>query len=157
MALTDEEIGQVIRQLLASLRQNKLEWVAEQVEETIIQGNVTSKSLRELGISREASLLDKTKTTGPQQRQLVVGEEYTPRQQLFLVLDAIERSIIQLHDVGTHTLSGLRKYSGDLREIEFRSEINEGQNLLLTEQILNDKEPAVRKLGRLLEQLRKEI
>lgn len=157
MALTDEEIGQVIKQLLSALRENKLEWVAEQVEETIMQGNIISKSLRELGISREELFFDETNMKVPRQRQLVVAEEYTQRQQLLLVLDAIERSIIQLHHVGTHTLNGLRKYSGDLKDIEFRSEINEGQNLLLTEQILNDREPEVRKLGRLLEQFRKEI
>jgi hypothetical protein len=156
MALNESEIKQVVDQLFSILRDNELDWVADQIEEAISEGIVTSKSPRQLGIRRDV-FYEEVPFRTPITQKLILVEEYSAEQQLNLAIDSIDRAVVQIYQLTQDTFQFLNKHIRIFREIEFRSELNETKDHSVTKANLDAKTEQITKLKNLLSELRKEI
>lgn len=105
--MNDQECTQVYEQLISILNQNKLGWVAAQVEEQVRLGKTVKKEIETLKESHgEFELF----TTDEYPRSFKKGPkatfpitvEYQPSERLKLLLDAIEHVAINTADMEHH-------------------------------------------------------
>ena len=155
--MTDAEATQVFALLTETLREAKLAWIAEQADASISQGILSSKSIRELGVhADDVPYLVASEKSRPA-KTLVIAVEYSPKQKLNLLVEAIERGTVEVYDMTLSSLDHLEKEINGLKAFDFRSETAETENFSISHSELISKSAAIVRLKTLLKQLRKEI
>lgn len=157
---TDNEINQMYDALVSALRGLRLDWVIEEVEAQVALGRLSVKKVRPAEFKarfedrhNQENYVNKPKG---QSLKFVVSEEYTPRERLMILLDAVESAVVQTVEVARYiTLNDNIEIQG-LQNIEFFSE-QTGQSFRInpTQVLLYDE--SVKKLARLLGQLRQRV
>jgi hypothetical protein len=99
--VNDEEADRLYTRLLRMLGDRQLRWVAEQVSEEVALGRTFSKTVPVLDSqeSPEGSRPRRRKT------KFVSTVQYTPKERLSLLLDAIDRAVVVTSEFQKHILA----------------------------------------------------
>ena len=161
-AMTDKECLETYQRLVDILNQNRLAWVVAQVEEQIRLGKTTEKEIDTLKEGRgefelftiedyPSRLRKGPKATFP------VTVDYQPPERLALLLDAVERVIVNTVDMENHLIEYFGKEVDNWIGVEFYSETpNSVPNRIGKETVVSRLENG-RQLKHLLDAMRKEI
>lgn len=135
MAMTEGECSTVYRQLADTLQQDGLGWVVGQVE-----ARVRLREAMEVAIEtvRVRSHVGQTlpglavRPTRSQRRTetFVVTREYTPREQLIFLLDAIEQAVVNVAEMQESVMRWME--NTDVSEIAFYPDEPNGDGSQLT-------------------------
>jgi len=162
--MDDQESGAIYDRLLAALRRVGLEWVADQVVQEVRVGKTIQREVETFKGNRlPADSLDpNSREYSPQFRRgpkatFPVTEEYRPSERLRLVLDAIERAVVNTADMEHEVLERLGSTLGIIEGISFSVEEDAGESIQLDSQRSASRIEAGRKLSRLIDELRGEI
>lgn len=126
--MNDEDFNTIFFALSEVLRQKEMHWVLDQVNEQIRLGKTESKEISPQDEDyRQSSLLDvgaRPRTLRGRARkkeEFLVTTEYTPKERLLLLIDAIEQAVVNtnrmVHDTLEFTHEGF-----NIDEITFYSE-----------------------------------
>ena len=157
--MTDAECVQVYNQLENTAQQNGLRWMVEEVRYFIRAGSHRAITVDAYKQGTQRSLVRSGKT------ELVESVAYSPKEQLRILLDALERVIADITELALHTIGTLSEYSPDYHAvIVFRNDENEqGESLSdnpeldFTRSDLNNLSANSKLFRELLSQLRREI
>jgi len=141
--MNQEDCLAVYQALVEMLNSIKLGWVTEQVADVISAGKTTEELV-----------------SGRKSPDLKLNY-YTPQEQLFLLINAIEKSVINTGEIETEIMDIFRHetQNSDLKpELRFTSSM-EGQGTLFKYSIesVNSRKEHRQELKKLLEQLRQEM
>lgn len=171
--LTPQECSQVYDQLVEMLHEAGMEWVNEQVAETILLGKSQPKKVRTF---REPSTNErlparynttsnyltasenKRRLTGPEV-DLTATREYTPQEQLTLLINAIEQAIVETAEMEQITVRNLEAAAQNQQTsgVVFVSEQNNQSQLSLSMEAATQRSNAGRELRHLLRVLKDDI
>ena len=165
--MTDLECEDLFRRLIAMLQAAGVHWLVDQVMVEVQTGKLGLKEVSTLKVA-----------TGKPQGDLFTGEPsyrsgrkaefpvsvaYNPREQLELILVAIERVIIDTHDMEDAVFQYLGERSSKTSEVVFFSEDMVGAGSEATAELsfsrasVAERREAVKELRSLLSDLRKEM
>jgi|GEM_PF-6423024 len=125
--MNDQECLRAYETLGTILSENGLVWIISQVEEQIRLGKTvereieTLKDVRETGLQSSSSSLSNLKK-GPRAK-FPVTESYSSPEQLKVMIDAIERAVLDSATMENHLAAFMENSDGNrIREIQFYDE-----------------------------------
>jgi hypothetical protein len=161
MALTDDETREALSSLSGTARDYGLAWVLDQVEEKVALGKVTEKRLsprryQAALIEESAEVGRGTRDRGSTPATFVVSEEYSSREQLSILIDALLLAVPTLHDIGAYTLGNLQG-DASMDFVIFAPEVPTRQPYLLEARAISERRDAGQQLRELLHELKREL
>jgi hypothetical protein len=141
--MNPEDCLAVYQALVEMLNPLKLGWVAEQVADVISAGKTTEELV-----------------SGRKSPDLKLNY-YTPQEQLFLLINAIEKSVINTGEIETEIMDifGHESQNSDLKpELRFTSSVDgKGKLFKYSMESVNSRQQHGQELKKMLEQLRQEM
>lgn len=155
--LTDAEAIEAFSALRVILRERRLDWVVEQVEATISLGKPERRRLTKDDLSEPAWQLvtpDLSRRKG-RASVFVVAEEYTSRERIVLLAEAVRAAIVQPLAFAEALFELLPPGEADA-SIAFQPELESGVGFTVDRSLLRDRRYDVSVLNRLLDELLQE-
>jgi len=155
--MNDQKCEEIRHRLEALLKQHRLEWVIGQVNEEIRSGKMTSEAV--VAVKDEASVPSEIR---PTRKPRVTKEKflrrvnYTKREQLVLLIDAVERAVVDVIDLGLQVGDFVEKESVHGKEVKFASEEEGVHGRLFSPSEAISRKGSAAKLKTLLAGLKKE-
>lgn len=122
------ELNALYDQLLDITRELGLGWVAEQVTDEVQLGKILRADFRTLQAERHQNRLIEPDVRawvpdkrGPKEDVLTI-EPYSSEDRLLLLLDAVERAVVETAAMETHFFEYCGLASGDINSMQFYSE-----------------------------------
>lgn len=160
--MDDKDYNDIFSALADVLRQKEMLWVLDQVNEQIRLGKTESKEISPQDEDyRQSTLLDigpRPKTTRGRARkkeEFLVTTEYTPKEKLLLLIDAIEQAVVNTNRMVHDTLEFTHE-EFTIDEITFYSEENQKSKTFSTSEF-EEKDREIAYLKGLLEKLRNQV
>ena len=161
MALSTKDVEMTYEALTRAAQENQLGWVQEEVAEKIALGKTTTTKVSTKA-SQETSGADRWSLaeTGADKRggaaTFITAVEYSPRERLLLLIDALLIAVPAAHQVAQQTLVGMRKF-GHVDAIAFVPDLPDSQPKELRVGDLARHSEAVEAVERLLKELKDEL
>ena len=165
MALENSEIQSIIKVLRETLISLELTWIVEQVNETISQGKTVSRTFKDLEVDEELFYLEKQQSFPRNKKEIVVSEEYTDLEQLEIIIEGIERAVIDSFYIEKELIKSMKAELLEAAEfgvrddfkIQFSSELDDSEEFNISSSDLDKRENSITKLYILLIELKKEF
>lgn len=125
--MADRTADEAYAIILSALREHRLSWVVEQIQDQVRAGKPTTRVVAptppsmSLRYADEASLARR-----PRSERLAATESYTPTERLTLALEAIERAVVQTADLEDELLKFSHAEGKTAARISFEPEDLEG-------------------------------
>jgi hypothetical protein len=159
--MNDEDFNTIFSALSEVLRQKEMHWVLDQVNEQIRLGKTESKEISPDEDYRQSSLLDvgarpRARRGGARKKEeFLVTTEYTPKEKLLLLIDAIEQAVVNTNRM-VHVTLEFTHEEFNIDEISFYSEEDQKSKTFRAEEFeVNARQ--IMYLKDLLEKLRSQI
>ena len=159
--MNDQECEQVYHQLLKELKDNGVDWIINQVNEELTSGKAIEKTVDTI---KEISYIEHSlfEEIIPKYRKgpkvtFPATESYSKKEQLILLLNAIEQGIINATMLEVHTSNFFHRQIQNTIEIEFYADEMEQPSFKVDTPNLSDREKYIQHLKKLLDKLRDEI
>lgn len=160
--MDDQQCTETYEILHKVLEQNGLGWVFEQVEEEIRLGKTVEREIDTLREDKQGfdlfthedyptTLKKGTKARYP------VTIQYSPPERLLLLIDALERAVVNTAEMEYHITDVFEGELEDWKALTFHSEETGAHVISITEQTAFSRLKHSKKLKELLDLLRKEI
>jgi hypothetical protein len=144
--MTESEAQETFLALITAMERSRLLWVIEQVRQEISLGKTSSKTL---SVSpEEFGILPRPRK---QRVKFLSTEEYSHKEQVLLVLDAIEQTVVASAEMQNEILSFTR-----VRDVRFTSDDGTGERSIITARSEREKS-VVERLRIACDQLREEL
>ncbi len=160
--MNDQDYSELYDTLSNILRDKELVWVLDQVSEQIRLGKTESKEIFPEEEGRQQNPLPgvESRLQAPRGRrrkkeEFLVSTEYTPKEKLILLIDAIEQSVVNTNRMVYETLDFVQAKFG-IRTIVFYSAENQREKEF-TSHDFNESTQRITRLMGLLEELRRRI
>jgi hypothetical protein len=158
--MTGEKCEEFRHELEALLKQYKFDWVVTALEEQIRLGKtevqvVEAITENQLSLPGEPSPLKGSRRT-PKDKFLR-RVDYTPRERLTLTIDALQRAVVDVGEIGIHLCDFLTKRNLRPSELKFVSEEENLPPKASTIHSMTSRKENFAKLRSLLAQLRREV
>lgn len=155
--MTDQEFKDISAVLVKSLEQSSFNWIVQEWKEEIVRGKPTSKSISELKHSLDDSSLTQLAVVqkGYSARESIVySEPYAAKEELQILVEAIERGVHDTHIVAQGIFNSLLSNS---QEIDFSDDADGSSGVKISMKDLSSLEVYRKRLKLLLDELKKEI
>ncbi len=159
--MNEQECMRMYEQLVKMLDEKGLEWVTAQVAEQIRIGKTiqreieTLKEVRDTGFFTVDDYPSRLKR-GPK-ATFAVTVDYEPSERLELLIDAIKQAVVNTADMEHHLIEFCERDEKSPKKIEFRNDEPRNEPKPINRQAIAVRLDSAKKLGELLEALRKEI
>lgn len=143
--MTDEDCGEVFRQLVSMLNDRQMSWVIDEVNEVLRAGKLIDEPVE--NSSKRSS------------REFRTTREYTPQEALLILIDSIESVVVHTAFIEKEVTFFFRREGQEFRispEVRFLSE-GESEPTVFSYASAIDRAEQATRLERLLEQLRSEV
>jgi hypothetical protein len=155
MSLNPNEAQMVYGFLVNKAKEYKLGWVVDDVERQISLGKEVPKKFQtEISNYLPDDLYSK-KRKGKTE-SFIVGEPYSEKEKLYILIDAIEATTCGLSRAVLQTIEFLKSKLKDLDSLEFIPDIEHGRGLLISKEFIY-KTQQVEQLFGLLKELKEVI
>ena len=160
--MSDDEIQTAYKVLSEAARKYGLDWVLEQVEERIAFGKTAVKKVK-VTTARPFRLDEMAEVAGLVERQkpgapgtFVVADEYSPTENLELLVDALLMAVPSVHETARHVLTDMREF-GPVDSIVFADDRLSSEPRELDSADIDSRSHAVSLVERLLKELKREL
>lgn len=148
--MTDDEASLTYRVLVSTLRENHLDWVVEQVSRQIESGRPTRKRIALRESWQQETGRRKSRA------EFVSTVPYTPLEQLRLLVDALDHSVVSTAEMEEFVLKHLPEEAG-LNAIKFVAEGTAEESYAIEPNQVQGRMTAAGQLKNLLNEIRNEL
>jgi hypothetical protein len=158
MAITNEESQAAYETLATLTREANLLWVVSQVEDKVSVGKVSLKKVSARGYPALYRTWpgEEGQSRRPPSALFVASEEYSPRERLRVLAEALMAAVPAVHDVASTSLNTLKSI-GDVDGLRFVPEAAVKESFEIDSSILERAGESIARLRTLLEELLQEI
>jgi hypothetical protein len=160
-----EKCQDLYRRLEMLLKEHRLQWVVEQVEEQIRTGKTVSEEIEPAKggdhpeLAHVAEIVPRKSSRRPTspKDKFLRRLEYTPCEQLELLISATEHAVVDVGEIGSVFWHFVRTKEQNFTKVQFVSEEETVSSTTFEFGESSERLPAVHKLRALLAQLKKEV
>lgn len=158
----DESI-EIYNKLISALRENKLDWIIDQVTEHIRLGKTVEKEIETLKEDPSEKMVVYTfgdhvpKFKKGPRATFPVTENYTPQEQLLLLIDAIEQALVNTNEMERNFVEFFEGDVGGWRQVDFYSEESDSVIVSVNKESIQAPFQHAERLRDLFVQLRSEV
>lgn len=158
--MTDEKCLQLYNEFVQLLREHRFDWVVEEVEGQLRLGKTAEERIV---VSEEFALESSPEADAPPARgrpartRFLKRVDYTARERLLLIIGAVEHAVLDVGEIGLHLLESFQKLGIEARPISFVPDGERGEAKPFLASTLRERQPAIRELRLLLNQLKREV
>ena len=160
MTLTEGESKKAYEVLATRSKEVGLQWVLSQVEDKINLGKVSLKKVpfKEHPMLPDVFQVQEDRRGRRRQSSavFVASEEYTPQEQLRILIEALLAAVPSVHEIASATLHTMKEI-GECDNISFAAEGGVNESFKVDAPILNQTRDGVEHLKRLLKELLVEV
>lgn len=160
--MTAEKCLQLYDEFVRLLREHRFDWVVAEVEEQIRLGKTAEERIV---VSEEFALeitpeADTRRARGrPGRTRFLKCVDYTARERLLLIIDAVEHAVLDVGEMGLHLLESFQKLGVQGPTVSFVPDVEGGEAKPFPASDLNlmERQPAIDELRSLLNELKTEV
>lgn len=154
--MNNNELLEIKTHLIKLLEQNRCKWIVDQWQEEILRGKFSAKSFKELKKYASDDVLNQIAVVQKgysAKENLVYSEPYSPQEEVDLLIESIEKGLINTFDIAEATIKSLP----DGADIQFNDEFDAQNKVKIDLRHLSSFTISRGKLSSLLHELKREI
>lgn len=122
--LTDEEYSDYYKGILRALSESSLFWIVPQVQQEVAGGRIATKSLKDISRKQLEIFEGEKEYKSTSKENIAISETYTPKEQLLILLDALEE-VSNISLIKNEAFQSLKEFNRNLTSVVLVSDVGD--------------------------------
>lgn len=158
--MTDEKCLQLYNEFVQLLREHHFDWVVAEVEGQLRLGKTAEERIvvsEEFALETSPQAPARRARGRPARTRFLKRVDYTARERLLLIIEAVEHAVLDVGEIGLHLLESFQKLGMQAGAISFVPDVERGEAKPFPASNLKEQQPAIQELRSLLNRLKTEV